>query len=426
MSLEERVRKIGKLAAAVAERKEEIVEATIRDVGFARKDAVSEINLTIQRLNSFGRVPPLLAWRTPVCRQEEEVAILLPYDGNTWMNTAILSVWLPGNRVRVKFSSKGSEIGRITEEMYRPIFGGDVRFDFRGGREFMEASLRDPRTPVICVFGSDRHVLPYAGPVRQAGKKLIFEGPGNDPFIILGGADLEAAVSDLLEAKYRYSGQTCVAPERVLVHRSLYQPFLEIFTERTGKLAVGTPDNPEVDVVPLASSLAAENIGYFLEDARRKGGRVTCGGRIEGNLVYPTVVADANEFMWGMREEVFGPVSFVAPFDAPEEAVRVAKANRYGLRATVHGETEEARKVAAALRGADYLHEVPEFLIGRFGTVSVNEPRSVAWRDALITKPVGGYAYSGWVWETVKDRFVIKQGPRLFSLETSRPAREAA
>lgn len=419
MNFAERLAKIDALTEKFKQKKEELVSGTIKDLGFARKDAEREIELTTGRLRSFSEVAKILAGRRPLCRVGQEVALLLPYDGNIWMNTAILSIWLAGNRVRVKFSSKGSRIARFTEEVYRPIFGDEIRFDYRDGREFMEKSLADPDVPVICIFGSDRHALPYYEDFRRSGKKLIFEGPGNDPFIILERANLDAALADLADGKYSYSGQTCVAPERVLVHKSLYDTFLEKFIEITRSLKVGRPDDPAVDVVPLASSLAVQNIRRLLEDARLKGGRVVCGGTIEGNLVYPTIVADANEYMLGMRDEIFGPVSFVASFSASEEAVRVAKANRYGLRATVYGAEETASVVAAALKGKDYLHEVPEFVIGRFGTVSVNEPRSISWQDALITKPIGGYAYSGWVWETDGGRFVMKQGPRLFSLETS-------
>lgn len=426
MAFADRVQKISEVAQRIQDTKAAIVEATIQDVGFARKDAEREIDLVTERLQSFGEAAPLLAGRRPICREEEAVALLLPYDGNTWMNTAILSIWLPGNRVRVKFSSKGARLARLTEELYRPIFGDEVQFEPRGGREFLEACLPDPGIPVICVFGADRHVLPYAEAVRQSGKKLIFEGPGNDPFLVLEGADLARALADLVDGKYRYSGQTCVAPERILVHHSLYAPFLEAFTEATRNLVVGPPEDPAVDVVPLASPLAVENIRCLLADARRKGGRIVVGGTIQGRLVHPTIVADAHEHMWGMRDEIFGPVSFVATFDTVQEGIRVAKANRYGLRATVYGAEESARTVAAALRGQDYLHEVPEFLIGRFGTVSVNQARSIAWRDALITKPIGGYGYSGWVWESVAGRFVLKQGPRLFSVETSCPAPDAA
>jgi acyl-CoA reductase-like NAD-dependent aldehyde dehydrogenase len=135
-------------------------------------------------------------------------------------------------------------------------------------------------------------------------------------------------------------------------------------------------------------------------------------------LVYPTIIADANHGMLGIQEETFGPVSFVMSFDSVEEAIRLAKDSRYGLRATVYGE-EEAERVAEALCGEPYCHPVEDFLLGKFGTVSVNEPRSESWKGALVTKPIGGYGHSGWVWETVGDKFLLKQGPKLLSIETS-------
>ncbi|MDA8335840.1 MAG: aldehyde dehydrogenase family protein [Peptococcaceae bacterium] len=420
-TFEQRLAVIGKLAAGITEHRTELVRATVEDIGFPAWEAEREIDLTVERLSLFSRLRPLLAGRVSLARGDEYVAIALPYDGNTWMNTAIVSVWLAGNPVRVKFAGKNGTIAGITEEMYAPLFGGEVSFDRRSGRNYLESVLADPKARAVIVFGSDRHVLPYYRAVRQSGKKFIFEGPGNDPFIILEHADLEAAVADLMESKYRYSGQTCVAPERILVHESIYAPFLECFIEKSRRLIVGQPGYGKVDVVPLASASAARNIGLFLEDARAKGGRMVLGGQVRGTLVEPAIVAEASEFMWGMRDELFGPVSFVAAFADQTEAVRLAQANRYGLRASVFGDPKEAEAVATALRGADYCREVPEYVFGRFGTVSVNESRSVAWREALITKPIGGYGYSGWIWETVGDRFVLKQGPRLFSLETSVP-----
>jgi len=122
--------------------------------------------------------------------------------------------------------------------------------------------------------------------------------------------------------------------------------------------------------------------------------------------------------MRGMQEESFGPVSYVARFETSDAALALARDNRYGLRAGVWG-GEDAAAVARALKGADYMEEVPEPVFGRFGTVSLNEPRRESWRRAFITRAVGGYGYSGWAWETRDGRFVLRQGPKLLSLETS-------
>ena len=142
------------------------------------------------------------------------------------------------------------------------------------------------------------------------------------------------------------------------------------------------------------------------------------GGRIKGNLIYPTIIRDATDDMLGMREEVFGPVAFTTPFDTMEEVIRRAKDNKYGLRAAIFG-GKEAEETAQALLGEEYCHPVPEYSFGKFGTVALNETRSDSWVGAFIAKPVGGYGYSGWIWETVDGRFRMKQGPKLLSLETS-------
>lgn len=141
---------------------------------------------------------------------------------------------------------------------------------------------------------------------------------------------------------------------------------------------------------------------------------------IEGNLIYPTVVKHATDEMFGMREEVFGLVAFTTSFTDTEEVLRRAGKHKYALRAAVYGKGE-GRRVVDALKGEDYCHPVPHFIFGKFDTLAYNEPRSVSWQDAFITKPVGGYGYSGWIWETVEGSFRIKEGPKLLSKETSIP-----
>ncbi|NIO16481.1 MAG: aldehyde dehydrogenase family protein, partial [Deltaproteobacteria bacterium] len=149
------------------------------------------------------------------------------------------------------------------------------------------------------------------------------------------------------------------------------------------------------------------------------GATIISGGRIEGNLIYPTVVRDAADHMLGMREEVFGPVAFTTPFDTKDEVLKRAKDHKYGLRAAVFG-GGEAEEVARTLKGGDYCHPVPDYTFGSFGTIALNQTRAESWRGAFVVKAVGGYGYSGWIWETADGRFRMKQGPKLLSLETSR------
>lgn len=420
-SIEVRLERVHRLVEAMAARRRELVAAAVEDNGFTRRECEMEVDTVVTRLEGFDEMVSTFAARRPICAPDQEVALVLPYNGSAWLNTAIVSIYLVGNRVRVKFASRGSETARFTESLYRPIFGDEIRFSYADGATFLQGAIADPRVPAICLFGSDHHAAQYLEPVRTHRKKFIFEGPGKDPFIVLAGADLEAAARELAFSKYLYAGQTCTAPERVYLQESIKEDFLRRFLELSSKVRVGDPADPETEMGPVASQRAVAAIKAQIQEAVARGARLALGGRIEGNLVYPTVVVEATQDMRGMQEESFGPVSFVASFATADEALALARDSRYGLRATVYGGQEEARQLGEQLVGEPYCHPVADFTFGRFGTVGINEPRSESWVGAFVSKAVGGYGYSGWIWETgdAGGEVIVKQGPKLLSLETS-------
>ncbi len=416
--LEARYEKVQRLIKELAEKREPFFEEAIRDTGFPRETCQMELEMILDQLARFSIMSKVFQARRPIAGAGEEVALVLPYNGSSWLNVAIVSIYLVGNPVRVKFASRDSGISAFTERLYEPIFGSDIRFDYSRGREFFSNAIHAKNVPALVVFGSDAVGLPYLDEVRAHKKKFVFEGPGKDPFIVLPDADLGAAAEELAYSKYLYAGQTCTAPERVYLHDSIHDEFLEILLDLSRKVRVGAPEDPKTQMGPVASPPAVENIKRQLKDAVAKGARIALGGRIEGGLVYPTVVVDANHDMEGMRNETFGPVCFLMRFHETDEVLGLAKDSRYGLRATVYGK-RDAREIATDLVGEPYCHEVDEMAFGVFGTVAVNEPRSKSWIGAFVDKPVGGYGLSGWIWETRGEEFVTKQGAKLLSLETS-------
>jgi betaine-aldehyde dehydrogenase len=421
MTFDQRFGKVKELVLALGRRREQMIAQAVLDLKFAAKDTAHELDLTLARLETFSEVRESLAPRRPLGGPDSWVAVTLSYNGSAWLNLVITAAYMAGNKVLVKFSSKGPRLMSLMEETYQPIFGDDIRFYQARGQTFMEEALKNPKVSAVVFFGFDGHALPYQEAFRQSGKKFIFEGPGVDPFIVFPDADLQVALADLMGAKFAYSGQTCTAPKRIFIHKSIYQQFLQMVADKVKGLIVGDPEDKSVDVTPLASDLAVARIKKALAEAVAKGARILVGGKVEGNLVYPTVIQNATDDLMGMREEVFGPVLFTTGFSHREEVVARAQNHRYGLRASVYGGAEAAL-TAAALKGEDYCHPVPDYTFGKFGTVSLNEPRAQSWQGALVTKAVGGYGYSGWIWETVDGRFRIKQGPKLIHLETSAPA----
>ena len=417
--IEERMERVRLLTDRIEEKRDELILIAIRDTGFTYRECSIEVDVNLKNLQGFDEMISAFAARRPLCGPGQEVALILPYNGSAWLNTAIVSIYLVGNRVRVKFASRGSEIASFTESLYQPIFGDAISFDYADGKTFIEHAIADPQTPAICLFGTDAYAGRYEDSIKHHGKKFVFEGPGKDPFIVLPGGDLEAAAHELAEAKYIYAGQTCTAPERVYLHESIHEEFLQIFLELSRAIKMGDPEDPATEMGPVASPRAIANIKAQLKDAEAHGARIVLGGKIEGNLVHPTVVVDATHDMLGMQDETFGPVSFIQSFSTTEEAIRLARDNRYGLRAAIYGDEQKTLKVGEELVGESYCHPVEEMKFGLFGTIAVNQPRSESWQGAFVGKPVGGYGYSGWIWETINGAFILKQGAKLLSIETS-------
>ena len=422
MTFDQRFEKVKELILALGQRRDQMIAQAALDLQFAAKDTAHELDLTLERLETFIELRESLAPRRPLGGPDSWVAVTLSYNGSAWLNLVITAAYMAGNQVLVKFSSKGSGLMSLMEEIYRPIFGDDIRFYRARGQTFMEEALKNPKVSAVVFFGFDQHVLPYQEAFRQSGKKFIFEGPGADPVHrfprrrpapgpVRPDRPPSLPIPDRPAPRPR--GSSSISPS--------IEQFLKMVADKVEGLLVGDPEDKSVDVTPLASDLAVARIKAALAEAVTKGAKILMGGKIEGNLVYPTVVQDAADDMLGMKEEVFGPVLFTSSFSDREEVVARAKNHQYGLRASVYG-GEEAALTAAALKGEDYCHPVPDYTFGKFGTVSLNEPRAQSWRGALVTKAVGGYGYSGWIWETVDGRFQIKQGPKLIHLETSTPA----
>lgn len=418
MSFEDRFQRVMDLSQVLKRHRQTLVDLAVQDLRFTVSDCRVEADLTVERLKMYEEARMLLQDRVPLGGPKSRVSLMLSYNGSAWINNAITSIYMVGNRVSVKFSSKGKDVMDLTEQMYRPLFGDAITFYRGSGRSFIEESLKDPEVSAVVVFGFDENIMPYQEAFKKTGKKLVFEGPGQDPFIVFPDADPELALGDLMQAKFMYSGQTCTAPKRIFIHSAIYQELLEEFIARVKRLVVGDPWDVHTNISPVASDLAVQRIKLQLRDAVQKGAEIAVGGTIEGNLIHPTVVKNATDDMLGMQEEVFGPVAFTTPFTTTEEVLARARNHKYGLRAAVFGGTE-AGLVAQALRGEEYCHPVSDYTFGKFGTVALNQARSESWRGAFIVKPIGGYGYSGWIWETVAGSFRLKQGPKLLSIETS-------
>jgi succinate-semialdehyde dehydrogenase/glutarate-semialdehyde dehydrogenase len=165
-------------------------------------------------------------------------------------------------------------------------------------------------------------------------KKVSLELGGNAPFIVFDDADLDEAIAGALICKFRNSGQTCIAANRILVQDGIYDAFVARLVEETAKLKVGNGLEPETNVGPLIEQAAIDKVERHIGDAVERGGEVVLGGEGLGGLFWqPTIVTGVTADAAMSCEETFGPVAGIARFSTEEQAVRDANDTPYGLAA---------------------------------------------------------------------------------------------
>ena len=167
-------------------------------------------------------------------------------------------------------------------------------------------------------------------------KRLSLELGGNAPFIVFDDADIDEAVAGLLASKFRNAGQTCVSPNRILVHAAVERAFVEKLVRLMPTLKVARGTEQGAVVGPLINSQAIAKVERLLQDATAKGAAVELGGSahsLGGNFFQPTVVSNVTDAMEIAHEEIFGPVLAVRTFTSDEEALALANGTQSGLAA---------------------------------------------------------------------------------------------
>ena len=203
------------------------------------------------------------------------------------------------------------------------------------GRPTGEALVAHPGVDKISFTGSTttgRRIMEIAA---RSLKRVSLECGGKAPAIVFADADREKCLDALAYGAFLYTGQSCTAATRILVERSFHNEFVEALAERTEALPVGDPLDERSLVGPLVSERQLARVQPFLARVEPEGGRFVTGGTVEGLYVAPTIVADVSPDSTIMRDEIFGPVVAVFPFESEEEAVAVANGVRYGLGASV-------------------------------------------------------------------------------------------
>lgn len=212
--------------------------------------------------------------------------------------------------------------------------------------------------------------------------RLSLELGGHAPLIVFEDADLDEALRITIAAKFRNGGQTCISPNRFLVHRAIHDEFATALARKVASLRSGPGDRTETDLGPLIDAAAVTKVERHVQDAVEKGGRLLTGGgrrRVEGcvdRFPEPAVLTGCTPEMLCWREETFGPVCPIAAFDDEDTAIRMANDSRHGLAAY------------AVTRDPDRMTRLGHRL--EAGIIGINDPA-----PGVARVPFGGLKHSG-------------------------------
>jgi aminomuconate-semialdehyde/2-hydroxymuconate-6-semialdehyde dehydrogenase len=225
--------------------------------------------------------------------------------------------------------------------------------------------------------------------VAEAGaslfKKISLELGGKNPNIIFADADLEAAVAGSVRSSFANQGQICLCGSRVFVESPKYEEFVRRFVEKVGQLKQGDPLEPTTDQGAIVSRMQLDKVKFYVDLAREEGGEIALGGIVpeapnercrNGYFFPPTVITGLPVACRVNREEIFGPVVTITPFESEEEVIRYANDVEYGLSSSIW-----TQNLNRAYRVAEQIHT---------GTVWVN-----CWLVRDLRVPFGGMKQSG-------------------------------
>ncbi|WP_317915378.1 aldehyde dehydrogenase family protein [Cupriavidus sp. TKC] len=312
------------------------------------------------------------------------VGLITPWN---WPLNQIAAKVAPALAAGCTIVLKPSEIAPLDAQIFAEIVheagapAGVFNLIYGEGKTVGGALSSHPGVDMISITGSTRAGIDVALNAAPTIKRVTQELGGKSPNVILDDADLKTAVSSGVIACMMNSGQTCVAPTRMLVARSSYEQAIAIAAATANALIVGDPRDPASKLGPISNRRQYERVQEMIAIGISEGARVVAGGPgrpeglVQGFYARPTVFADVNNDMAIARQEIFGPVLVMIPYDSEEEAIAIANDTEYGLAAYVwSSNATRARSVAGSLRA---------------GSVHINGA------SVDFTAPFGGYKASG-------------------------------
>jgi acyl-CoA reductase-like NAD-dependent aldehyde dehydrogenase len=280
-----------------------------------------------------------------------------------------------GNAIVLKPASQTPLSSFFIAELFQEagLPNGAINVISGSGRIVGDKMVKDDRISMITFTGSPAVGI---GLRQKAGlKRVTLELGSNAAVIIDKNVNIENIIARCVAGAFSSQGQVCISLQRVYIHESLYNEFVEKFVNETKRLRIGDPLDPATDVSALISSGDVERCLNWIEEAKRAGAIIADGGHAEGNILYPTVILEANADLKVSCQEVFAPIVIINKVKSVEEAIEKVNDSKYGLQAGIY--TDD---IYTALDAAEQLHvggvminDIPTFRVDHMPYGGVKE-----------------------------------------------------
>lgn len=395
--VDERAEILMRFGDRLAERFDELARLEVRDSGNTLKPTLHAMDEIAKTIRFYAGIAPMMRGETiPATAQHMHMTMLEPYGvvGRiaAYNHPALFSVartvaaLAAGNAVVVKPPETCPlSVLALGETARETLPRGLFNIVNGEGSVVGDAMVRHPGVKRLALIGS----VPTGMAIQRAAaevtvKHITLELGGKNPMIIFPDADPERAAESAVKGmNFSWQGQSCGSNSRVLVHRDIYEDVLERIVVKVSALRLGDPLSPQTQMGPVNNPKAYAHVTSFLDPEQTRGARLMTGGKrpdgpefAKGYWIEPTVFADVTDSMRLWREEVFGPVMAVAPWDDYDAMIARANDTTFGLSAAIW-----TNDITQALRAARRL---------RAGSIFINGSNA-----HFVGMPWGGFKNSG-------------------------------